>query len=332
MKWGNKYFINEVYEIPKVSLGTGLYRKDIQLLILDLLAQNGGSQHVSLTIKKLLKELEMVNYNYVKGYNNYIKLSELLKVDEDTIGDIFYLIYDKTTRNLKNALNDLADKALIIWKMSLYVCCKKSILDYNEFGKMKLDNSGKPIVLSTYDDYRQATDEQEEFILKVEKSVMNEMRVRNKIFFNINDEAREKFRKRCNEKLKENDIRFYYYQYDITYNSDEVLKELGRSQRAEVRDRLNQNILTQVETTIENISNNTKEKIGDDAMDFLELELYSGDELRLTPRQQIRVKDSYVKDGKKTAKVVIDRKIKGRNKIKWDLNHENFNEEYLKAN
>ena len=310
IKDGNKYIIQEIYNEPIQQLGIGLYKEDIELLILDLLARNKESNYfVSLTIKNLLRALEMVNNNFVEVYNykepkkQFNKLNEVIKVDTAIIGDIFYLVKDKTKRNIVSALKDLADKSLILWELRIKVCRIEIELELNSSGNIKLDEQGNAIIKEYNEFYDYATQEEKNLILKTEKEVMESMNIKKKTYFNINKDARMIFVKEVNRRLKQENIKFYYYTYDITYNKDDVLKELNRVELAEVRNRLNKNVLEQVLKTIEYLSNKTKDKY---KAGFGELPPEA------TDTERIRYNKNYTKDGNKTAKAIVDRKTKVR--------------------
>jgi hypothetical protein len=221
-KDGNKFIIDIIYQEPKEKLGVGLYKEDIELLLLDLLARNKGNNYqVSLTIKNILRALEMVNDNFVNNYSytdetkKYLKLSETINVKPDIIGDVFYLVKDKNKRNLQSALKDLADKGLILWELRLNVCRRVIEYKYNEDNQIIIQEDGLPYILDSYEQYDYATEKEKQYILKAEKEAMNEMNIKKKTFLNINKDARKIFDKLVSNKLKDNNIKFYYYTYDI---------------------------------------------------------------------------------------------------------------------
>lgn len=305
-KEGNSINIDKVFKEPKVSLGSGLYKEDIEMLLLDLLARKKDDCYkVSLTTKNILKELEMVNDNFVKVYsygegtNKVEKLSDTINVDIKTINDIVFLVKDKNKRSLQNALKDLADKSLIIWEIRLNVCKENCNYKEDEKGNVVLQKDGQPYILRCWDEYRHATEDEKRYILQAEKEAMIELNVKKKTFFNINKEAKATFNKLVHNKLKQYNIKFYYYTYDIIYNKKDVLEELGRVKLAEVRNRLNKNILRQVEKTINSQGKNVKNKYST-VMGLLPSDA--------TEQELIRVKDTYEKNGKKTAKAIVDRK------------------------
>lgn len=311
-KEGNKYIIDNIYDNPKEKLGTGLYKEDIELLLLDLLARSKDNNYqVSLTIKNILRALEMVNDNFVNNYSysdetkKYLKLSEAIDVKTDIIGDVFYLVKDKNKRNLQSALKDLYNKGLILWELRLNVCRRVIEYKYNDNDEIIIQEDGQPWILEYYEQYDYATEEEKKFILKCESESMKEMNIKNRKFLDINKDARKIFDNIVTKKLKEYNIKFFYYTYDITYNKEDILEELGRIKLTEVRNRLNKTILDQVEKTIMTCSKHTKDKyktiIGELPPSATDID-------------EIRYKKNYEKDGKKTAKAIIDRKTRVRTK------------------
>ncbi|MDI9208577.1 hypothetical protein MT361_08450 [Clostridium butyricum] len=87
--------------------------------------------------------------------------------------------------------------------------------------------------------------------------------------------------------MKDTDIEYYYYVYDITYNSEEVLEE--RKEKNEIQ---------------------LQKKFGD-AYDIL-----GAYEDKLTKEQRIVHRDGYEKKARKTARLLIDRGIRSRDKLK----------------
>lgn len=285
------YIPIKLYDIEKTQLSTGLLKGDIEVLLLDLLARNKG-KHISLTIKYLMRALEMVNDNYIKGYSYeklYLSLEELTKVDNYTIDDVYYLINNKGSKNIREALNDLQDKGLIIWEMKMMVC---------KYGQ----------------NHSFAEDKDKELILGIEKRVMKEMGVKNKRFFNINSEARGKFNTRRNQLLKDTDIEYYYYAYDITYHSEEILIELKRSDLASVRNRLNAKMISQMIKTIEGRKDKNETKLKEkfeDAYDIIDMY-----EDKISKLDKVLHDEDYEKNAKKVVVKLIDRNIRSRDKLK----------------
>lgn len=311
-----KYIPIELYEVEKTQLATGLFKEDIEILLLDLLARN-DERHISLTIKHLMRELEMVNDNYIKGYEFekiYLSLEELTKADSDTIGDVYYLINDKCSRKIREALKDLVDKALILWEIRMMIYVKEYVYKLSKSGRIIYDENDEPIIEKEVFINRFPTIEEREIILSIERKAMKEMKVKNKKFFNICKEAREKFKARCKQLLEETNIQYYYYVYDIVYNSEEILEELKRTELTSVRNRLNSNVLNQMIKTIETRKQNTEDKLKDKFGEaYSVIDLY---EDKLSNFEKIVNDENYENKASKVAKKIIDRNIRSRDKIK----------------
>lgn len=282
-KDGNKFIIDKVYNKPQEKLNSGLFIEDIELLVLNMLAKANGRQ-VQLTTKNLYEELALVNHNYVENYsydNNYKALEYRLKVNQETIKDVFFIINQKNKRNVTRALKNLMDKALIISEQVMCVC----ITDTK----------------SNQDIYRQATKSEKETILRAEREVMKQMHISKKSYFDIpaNTEKRKIFNKNVSNLLKEENIDFYYYSYLITYNKDDVLEELGRVREAEVKNRLNAKVLNAVNEQIDKNGAKVKEQYKD---------IIGCLPPSATDIDKERYNKTYEKEAKKVAKVVVDRK------------------------
>lgn len=286
-KEGNKYIIDKVHTlVNQIDLDSGKFIKDIELLILNMLANAEGRQ-VQLTTKKLYEQLALVNHNYVNSYsyvNNYKALENKLKIDQQIITDVFCIINNKNRRNVTRALKSLSDRALIICEQVMCVCY------YDDYIKA--------------DVYRQATKGEKELILTTEREVMEKMGIKKKTYFNIPDNRWQKkaFNEDVRILLKENDpnINFYYYSYLITYNQDDIIETLDRVKEAQIKDRLNNKSLNSVSNQIDNNGTKTKEKykniIGRPHFD--------------TEEEKARYSKSYEKKAKRVAKAVIDRKTR----------------------
>lgn len=121
-KQGNKYIIDEIYDkvLPKIdnrSKGNNsVYIDNIELLILDILAQKENNGILFVSCPKLLEQLGFVNGNYSAGRNNRLKLSELLMIDKDLIDFFYNDTFTRLKRNLENALNRMQKNGYIFWQ------------------------------------------------------------------------------------------------------------------------------------------------------------------------------------------------------------------------
>lgn len=293
-KEGYAFVIKEVYKQPTEQLDGGLFVGDIEILILDMLARAEGNT-VSLTTKNLYRELELVNDTYVNHYTvegKYKTLSEKLNVTHNMIKDVYYLVSRTNKRNTISALKKLTDKCLILWELRVNVCKIKEIeVEYDE-------EKGEEKVINVVKEYRYATEEEKSNIIATEHKIMKEMRVKNKRFFDINEEARVIFNERVKKYLLENyDIEFYYYTYDITYNKKDILEELNNTSKKEVSNRLNDKVLSSVYKQIDKVGEKTKNKY---KVAFGEVNIPNDIERE-------RYDESYERKAKNVAKAIVKR-------------------------
>lgn len=301
---GNKFTITKIYSKEIIELGSGFFKEDIELLILNLLAaaskkniseKNEYGATISLTLKNLLRALEMVNDNFVKYYkaeeHSYYDLSSKINVDNDIIADIFNIITNKNKDNLLSALKDLRNRALILFELRIKVCAIKEKEIINEKGEIEYQE---------FEVHRYTTNKEKSLILKLEKDTLDKLKIKNKNYLYFNKSLKRKFDEELKKQLYLNKIKYYYYTYDISYTENTIIKELNKYELLKVKNRLNKNTLDHITKTILNYHKKITDK-------------YWGE---LPPDEsyenKVRAKDNYVKDGKKTIKTLVDK----RNNIK----------------
>ncbi|HBY19430.1 MAG TPA: hypothetical protein DEG71_00140 [Clostridiales bacterium] len=132
-KEGNKFIIDEIYEIPVIKINarggahnTTEYIKNIENLILDLLLQKGNSRtlgfgRVFLSKNQLLKEFEMINDNYVYCKRRIPKLSKFMNIDPETVKEWYDLNDNMLERNLIQALDNLENQCLVLWSREITI-------------------------------------------------------------------------------------------------------------------------------------------------------------------------------------------------------------------
>lgn len=278
-KEGNKFIIDKIYDKPlnikdgrkEVSESdprrdgvNSIYRDDISELILNLLSQSKDGE-LFLSAGKLLGLLKMVNENYSHGRSNIPKLSELLGIDEDHI----YLFYNNTQRklklNLETGLNYLRRKSKIMWETVTTVCEKKVIMELNELGNPRLNNSGK-IVYETVNNHRPATKEECQLILKYEEEITKELGCNDLKDIFIKG-LWNTFRSMVNKKVKyHGNIQYFYDSYKIIYNHDSILKELNYIKRNTIEIRLNNNIIDSLRNSAKSANEKAKNKIEEELL------------------------------------------------------------------
>jgi len=220
-----KYIIDEIYEIPKPKIDNIIYSKYVDKLILDLLAQKYNKDKVnSLCISKsnLLKDLEMINNNYIFGLYNKSKSAKLLDIDIEYIKEFYNLSYSKLKNTLESALKRLELKSLITWHNTISIIIED----------IKL---GRKMII--------ADDETEILITHMESIVLEELgcpdrrivairgkwdEFTNKVNYLIRSKKYHNIDKFKDYKKFDKNIYLYYYRsYTINYNIF-IMKELKK--------------------------------------------------------------------------------------------------------
>lgn len=309
-KKGQKIIINEVFENKKKNISNGKYRNNIEILLLDLLAKHDGN-HIDLPIKNLLESLAMVNNNYIKYYDYDGKFEQLKKdieINAPTIEDTYVLINNNLTKLLKRALDDLSNKSLIYYRKKRIICVEETIYKTSKSGRIMLDENDEPIILGKELIHKDANDNEIEKILKVEKEIMKEMGVNNKLFFNINWNARRNFMRKVNKKLSKEyifNLQYYYDVYDIVYNSDNILKELENDELISYRKDLNDKVKEKIDKAIDHMTK--KYKPDNDIFELIEWGFYTNEEI-IKIAENHRVGLNYNKEVKAIANFILDKK------------------------
>lgn len=226
---GNSFTVEEIYEQQKLNLNTvtdgnnSVYSKDIQVLIINLLAKSDRKIEL-ISITQLLKMIQMVNQNYNRSNWSIHQLHKETKIDKSLINEF----YSETQTTLKSyvetALNALRRKALIIWSKEVVV----SIDDY---------------------EHRRATKEEKEIILSTERETLQEMGLKDFKGAFLTGQW-NKFKKNVNRVLyDECEIRYYYESYSIVYNREDVIDELDSMERERIECELNERVVTQLKST-----------------------------------------------------------------------------------
>ena len=259
-KEGKKIYIYEVLKMPKDKVdkrkdpkkmsNNNKYSKDIQALIISLLASADGHT-VYLPVSSMLKTLDMINTNYQDARKHIPKLAEITCVPEAHCHDFFNTNSVKLKEKLETALRGLRNRSLVIARKVTSICILVPDIEVNELGELKIEPSEKKKTSIKYHkEYREATEFEEKVILKIEKMVLLEMG-----FSTIQDAFLtgrwNEFQRTVNKKLMQKaNIEYYYDSYRITYNLDDItkehLKQLEDDERNAIANNLNSNIKNMV--------------------------------------------------------------------------------------
>ena len=269
----NSFVIDEVYEVasekidkrkdPKKQSNNSLYSKDIQALIIDILAQARGNA-VYLSTNAFLRKLDMINDNYTTGRKYIPKLSELTQVPQEICYDFYNNTNIKLRDKLETALKGLRNRALVMWSHSTTVCVRVAEhIKLNDMEEVVLDDDNI-VSFRVKTVHRKASDEEKELILKTERDILLSME------YNSLQEAFLKgrwkeYKDRVNQILLEKaNIEYYYTSYEVIYNHEHIVKakqqKLSKDERDTIQNNLNSNITKFINTNAKTTQNRVLKK------------------------------------------------------------------------
>ena len=304
-KEGNKFIIDEIFEEPKEKNDgrcKGKYSDDIQVLILNLLAQS-KDKYVLLSTGQLFKKLNMTNANYTVGRRNIPKLSEITEVSEEECYEFYNYTQSALKQKVETALNRLRCKSLAIW-IKTYTVVKRDG-ERNSLGEIKLtksnkldsENPNKTGYFKYKEIHREATNAEASLILDAEKEVMKSMGLEDMQSVFLTGQWKP-FKKKVNLILQDDaNIEYYYESYKIIFNAKYVTEYLLKNDELEIIEtNLNTNIKDMIITNAENTHDTaiTKE--------------YEGD--KMSRRDWIRAKKDYTNNIEVLTDTVIDKDAK----------------------
>ncbi len=326
-KAGHGFIIENIYNVPqgKETKRYGMVNY-IEELILNLLVSKQGK--VFLPKSQLFKVLNMVNDNYNFGRYNVDKLSKYLQIPEDNIFEFYKLTSNTLQRAIEGSLNRLRNKSLIFWTPSKTVCIANADTRLNKNLQIKLSkettydqfnekvNKYNP-VMRTYEEHREATEEEVKAIIHAERIAMHELNCKDKQEV-IKLGQWEKFRSKVDNILFDQyNIVYYYDSYKILFNEDhvnEVRLELSKlaltdAKKAENEQKLNDKVIaTLMQNNIVRIEK-AKEKLTDDNVKNKEKYIK-------------RTSDTYIQDNKQLIDNLIDDEPKeSPNQFKVNVRH-----------
>jgi len=287
-KEGNKFIIDEIYDIPLDKIDNRVfnkgganniteYTKYIENLILDLLVQGGNTKQgfgrVFLSKNQLFKEFNMINDNYVFCKRRIPKLSKFMNINKETVEEWYDLNDDMLERNLNQALNSLENQSLISWDKKLTIAeaiplaeikkdgteiVKRKYID--QYDEEQIDykyHADDEIVLN----YREANDKEDAFILKTEKEILKELCCDSKQMI-IKLGMWETFKNKVDDiVLKKLNIAFYYKSYKILFNEEHINEaiddiygkcELTEEEKKDSKYLINNDVMDRTITNAEN--------------------------------------------------------------------------------
>ena len=315
-KVGQKYTITKIHSKPLEKIDNrggrnqAKYIKNIELLILDLLAQDTNGE-VFLSKNKLLRSLNMINDNYVFCKRRVPKLSKFMEIEQITVEEWYDSTDGMLKRNLEKALDNLRNQSLVIWSNAMTIC---QIVTPNKNNS----NITKETHLDEFDEeiieykiganhflYREATKDEKQFILHTEREIMKKLNCENKQEI-IKNGLWEQFNKQVEQIiLSEFKIAFYYDSYKILFNEDHILEKheslnllLKNNVRKEEQRLLNDGIVERLGNNVNSKQDRALQKVND--KEFNKLSEKKKNKLLL------RTEDNYLDNNRKLINTLID--------------------------
>jgi hypothetical protein len=319
-KQGHKYIINEVFQTPRNKYdmrsygnNVSLYMDEIEILLLDLLAQERNQGEIFLSRNMLLKELKMINDNYSYYRNRTINLSKFMNVSLEEINEFYESSNSTLKSNLETALNRLKKQSLIYWTYAMTVCYISTKTMTTDTGSIKaikheyINEDGEKVI--SYDtvkpvtkmDYRKATQKEINIILEIERETLKK--------YNFKDKSQlfkygmlDKFYNDVKEALFERtNIIYYYNSYEIIFNDKHIQERLNEIRLQEHMRERSQTLLNT--GVIDKIIDNAKTR-HDKANEEIENNIFD-DVISL--KTIMRSKDEYIHNSSKLTKTLINK-------------------------
>lgn len=232
------YKIGEIKEEKKCDKK---YDKTLQKLILDILIQHEDKNFVLLSKSKICLLTNLVNDNFRYCQDKMPRLSNFMDVDIKNIEEFFTTTKSLLRRNVEKALNELRNKSLIYWSEVLTICQlienedfegnESSPIDNIQEEKFIDENKEEQSEFYSYKKkkytkvFRKANREEIEYIINVEKEVMDEMGFDDKRDIVLAGKWNDFFVEVKKNLLYDRNIVYYYNSYEIIINRDYILRE-----------------------------------------------------------------------------------------------------------
>lgn len=248
-KEGNKFIIDTVYDepIPKIIKGNNsIFVEDIEVLLVDLLLKSKKENNaVILTRKYMYEALNLVNINYVYGTYQPLILCDIMNMPKEYVTEFYNNVSVKLRSTVERSFNILKRQKIIDWYTIKMICIKQTVPIYDEGGNLykveKLDDIN-----------REATNQELEYILKTEKSVLTEMGLKDSQAVFLSNRWRE-YREKVNEVLqRDSTINYCYDAYKIIFDDGYMEDHYEKLMTLEEnRQRINDNMVISVKKSTE---------------------------------------------------------------------------------
>lgn len=280
--------ITEIHEVVKDKFdnrkggnNTVNYIDKIEKSILRMLSRREDGESVFLSKNKLLKELNVVNGNYVDSKYKPAKLSSITEISRDEISDFYQTSDSLLYRNVESALKRLRSKALLVFESVVTVghvetyavtnndgdvkAVKKVITD--KYGDQTFDITASESAVD-YIDYRRATKEEKEIILATEHATLQKYKYDTPRDAFLAGKFSEFYDEISEYLFEEYNIYMYFNSYEITFNKDNVLDALEKlnsadNESVESQELLNKEIIERMTLNAKNRSESSKMKLAE---------------------------------------------------------------------
>lgn len=239
-KVGTKYLIVEKYEKPLdeyVDNRQSIYYDPLENIVLYAL-QNSQTTRNVWSVTEALTVTTLVNSNYRIGKKDMDKTSIALEVDKDYLSSFYNSTRSRFKDIFESTLKRMSNKKLIDYEEVTMICKRVANIELNEVGKAIINDGGR-IQYTTSKMYTRATDDEREYILNIEKRVLNDLNCVSVTNAVANGKYYEYIYKVNSVLKKDLNIEFYYNAYSIIHNKLEVEKIVSELEKHSSVDNLN---------------------------------------------------------------------------------------------
>ncbi|MGL5328696.1 MAG: hypothetical protein ACRDD7_05460, partial [Peptostreptococcaceae bacterium] len=217
-----KYLIVEKYDtpIPITDNRQSIYYNDLEIIILHAL-QNSKSYHNCWSVTEALLVTSLVNSNYRIGKKDIQLTADVMEIDIDYLNTFYQFTHSRFKSIFESALKRMSSKKLIDYKEITMIHKRVSIIKTNSLGNPIITDTGA-IEYTTKKVYTEATQQERQYILKVEKKIMKEMGYK-KIGDIVTAGKYYDYKNKVNTDITKNlNIEYYYKAYDIVHNDTDI--------------------------------------------------------------------------------------------------------------
>lgn len=240
-KKGRAFIIEKVYEDVLPSLSNDEVGKNIELLLLNILYESGGKVFY-MTNNNLMTLLNIINPNYNEYYN---------KRKELDMGIEYYSqvrsIVPKYKTIIRRLLRDLSDKKLITYNIVDTLCYNEEVCEY--ISENQVNKTMKK-------SFRRATAKESKLMLGIEREELSKLRYMSVEDLYDKPEEYALYITNVSNRLKEYNINYRQYSYEIIFNKEHIEEELIKKKYEvnEMKNILSNNICNSKEGLIEKFS------------------------------------------------------------------------------